>query len=108
MALKERMDSPFSKGRKIPLAGRLISWRGQGEDKSLFQRETKIPLAGRSFMEGPGGGFRNTSPRPLQATPTPSSGFGVTFTPLPAIGICRARHGRIKDKALTEVQNSFD
>ena len=59
-------------------------------------------------MEGPGGTFRMVPPRPLQTSPTPSSGFGATFAPLPAIGVCRAGHGRIKAKALTEAQSPLD
>ena len=47
-------------------------------------------------------------PRPLQATPTPSSGVGAAFAPLLAIEICRAGHGRVRDKALIEAQSSLD
>ena len=75
---------PFCKGtQNSPWRGRIL-WRGQGE-------VSVIP-----------------PPRPLQATPTPSSGFGVTFAPLLAIGICRAGHGRLKAKALTDAQSSLD
>ena len=57
MALKERMDSPFSKGREIPLAGRLFSWRGQGEDKFPFPKGNEIPPGGTQFYGGARGRF---------------------------------------------------
>ena len=37
---------------------------------------------------------------PLPPLPPPAV-LGLTFAPLLAIGVCRAGHGRIKDKALT-------
>ena len=77
-------EIPFAKGCEISPGGKQFLWRGQGEPSVM------VP------------------PRPLQATPTPSSGFGVTFAPFPAIGVCRAGHGRIKDKALTEAQSPLD
>ena len=75
---------PFCKGKGNSPGGAQVLWRGQGEPSVM------VP------------------PRPLQATPTPSSGFGVTFAPLPAIGVCRAGHGRIKEKALIEAQSALD
>ena len=44
---------------------------------------------------------------PLPPLPPPAV-LGLTFAPLLAIGICRAGHGRIKDKALTEAQSPLD
>ena len=38
----------------------------------------------------------------------PPAVLGLTFAPLLAIEVCRAGHGRIKDKALTEAQSSLD
>ena len=76
--------NPFYKGKQKSPGGEQFLWRGQGEPSVM------VP------------------PRPLQATPTPSSGFGVTFAPLWAIEICRAGHGRIRAKALTEAQSPLD
>ena len=75
---------PFFKGKQKSPGGAQFLWRGQGEPSVM------VP------------------PRPLQATPTPSSGLGATFAPLLAIGICRAGHGRIKEKALIEAQRLLD
>ena len=77
------MNSFFKGKRKSP-GGEQFLWRGQGDPSVM------VP------------------PRPLQATPTPSSGFGVTFAPLLAIEICRAGHGRIRAKALTEAQSPLN
>ena len=46
-----------------PLRREAIFLEGaRGRVTSLLQREAKFPLAGRNFMEGPGGTFRNGSP----------------------------------------------
>ena len=106
---------PFAKGSEIPLAGRNFYGGARGNlpyvRSPRFQRGEYGPAERKalsSALVGLKPSLNLVPPRPLQATPTPSSGFGVTFAPLLAIGICRAGHGRIKDKALTEAQSSLD
>ena len=68
-----------------------------------------IPLGREPFMEGSGGGLRNNSPQAPPHHPLPPLAvLGLTFAPLLDIGVCRAGHGRIKAKALTEAQSSLD
>ena len=68
----ENVLNPISKGKRKSTGGAQILWRGQGE-------VSVIP-----------------PPRPLQTTPTPSSGFGVDVRS--AIGYrslpCQARHDK--------------
>ena len=54
---------PFLKREaKVPPDGVQMLWGARGRVESLSQREAKVPWRGANFMEGPGGGFRNTSP----------------------------------------------
>ncbi len=79
-----------------------------GGCRSLLQRKRNSPGGEQSLWRGQGEVSVIPPPRPLQATPTPSSGFGATFAPPLSIGVCRAGHGRIRDKALIEAQSSLD
>ena len=87
---------PFTKGSKNPLAGRDFMEGPGGGFESLFQREAKIPWRGGILWRGQGEPSVMVPPRPLQATPTPSSGFGVDvcsasgYRSLP----CRARQDK--------------